>query len=234
MLFQLRRLITLRNAIYDTLRVKKRVALLVDGFNLYHSLDDASKRKNKGNRGTKWLNLRSYMDGILPLICAHGRLQGLYYFSAYATHRLSKDSETIVRHNAFIGALKSVGFQIQLGGFKKKRVRCHHCKTSTFRHEEKGTDVSISIKLLELAIFDHADIIVIMSGDTDLIPAILEARRLAPEKKFIVVFPHGRQNTELAHASDGVVTMTYGDITSHQFPPIIDHIGSTIVKPAGW
>jgi hypothetical protein len=54
--------------------------------------------------------------------------------------------------------------------------------------QEKGIDVLIAVDLVTLAIDDAYDIAVLVSADTDLIPALeYVARRLTPAKKIEVV-----------------------------------------------
>ncbi|MBR2082614.1 MAG: NYN domain-containing protein [Elusimicrobiaceae bacterium] len=50
-------------------------------------------------------------------------------------------------------------------------------------HEEKLTDVNIAIYLLEIALKNTVDEAVIVSADSDLIPAILAIKRNFPGKK---------------------------------------------------
>jgi len=45
-----------------------RTAFIIDGFNVYHSLIDASKNLGlPGETGTKWLNLRGLCESYIPL-----------------------------------------------------------------------------------------------------------------------------------------------------------------------
>lgn len=56
----------------------KRVTVYVDGFNLYHALDDLNQDH------LKWLNLWSLSE---KLISGNETLTEVKYFSAYATWR---------------------------------------------------------------------------------------------------------------------------------------------------
>lgn len=80
---------------------------------------------------------------------------------------------------------------------------CSGCKTEATHHEEKETDVAISVKLLELFYFDQCDTAVLVTGDTDLGPAIKTAFRLFPEKQIYTLFPYKRKNKELAKLATG-------------------------------
>lgn len=61
-----------------------RVAFLVDGFNLYHSLEEASLAM--GGVGTKWLDLIALCETFLQPIGGGGKLESVFYFSAPANH----------------------------------------------------------------------------------------------------------------------------------------------------
>ena len=62
-----------------------RTAFLVDGFNLYHSLVDASR--DTGGVGTKWLDLRALCASYLSGIGGGAQISQIVYFSALAVHR---------------------------------------------------------------------------------------------------------------------------------------------------
>jgi len=70
-----------------------------------------------------------------------------------------------------------------MGRFKAKDVYCNGCKRIVKHYEEKETDVAISVKLLELFVLDQFDSIVLVTGDTDIMPAIKTAFKLFPFKR---------------------------------------------------
>ncbi len=55
-----------------------KTAFLVDGFNLYHSLDQAQGRPRV--RNTKWLDLRAFCQSFLPVLGRNYRLGSVHYF----------------------------------------------------------------------------------------------------------------------------------------------------------
>jgi uncharacterized LabA/DUF88 family protein len=237
MLFKIREIILgARDYFKHLFRIKKRVAILVDGFNLYHSLSSANAGLYSLN-SLKWFDIRAYCQSKLHIIGRHSKLHHLLYFSALAGHKENINKGTIQRHREFIKAIESTGFDAVMGNFKKKNIVCTSCSSKMRRHEEKETDVNISIKLLELAIYDHADIIVVMSGDTDLIPAIKNAKRLAPEKEYWVIFPHGRFNNEIKNLPElsGYIKMKHSEVARYQFEEVIQFSdGGSVSKPSSW
>ena len=72
-----------------------RVAAFIDGFNLYHAVDDLGKQHHK------WLDLRKVI--LCFLDPSRHALQGVYYFSAHATwlpdaHKRHEAYVTILLH----------------------------------------------------------------------------------------------------------------------------------------
>ncbi len=62
----------------------------------------------------------------------------------------------------------------------KLRVRdsdvCKKCKSQDYRFQEKGVDVGLAVDMVRDALTDNVDQIVLVSSDTDLIPAVLAAK----------------------------------------------------------
>jgi uncharacterized LabA/DUF88 family protein len=146
-----------------------RAAFFVDGFNLYHSLLTEERAK-----ACRWLNLHTLCDGFLKRTES---LESVTYFTALATWAPDK----VKRHQQYIRALKTTGVEVVMGEFKWKDRVCQHCGKVGTVYEEKRTDVSIATRLIRDAYLDLYDSAFIMSGDSDLIPAIGTIRALFPE-----------------------------------------------------
>lgn len=213
-----------------------KVSFLVDGFNLYYSLREIQGLSKKP---AKWLDLRKLCAGYLQPIRSHlgerTELAAVHYFSAYATHRTPRDPGVVTRHQAYVAALESTGVDCVMSQFKRKDVLCPHCGKKYHRHEEKETDVAIAVKLLEILSTGEADVAVLITGDTDLLPAIRTARALFPEKKIGVLTPFLRHTTEMQGTADFHLKVSQRAVQSAQFPPTLTlGDGMTIVRPAGW
>lgn len=212
-----------------------RTAFLIDGFNLYHSVKSASRDLGLRGAGTRWLNIRSLCASYLHVLGRAAVLTDIFYFSALATHLEATDPDVTRRHRRYIACLEDTGIRVELGRFKAKDIQCPACHTTINRHEEKETDVAISIKLLELCLLDQCDIAVIMTGDTDVAPAIRTIRRLCPAKMVCVAFPYRRHNTELKLLAQRAFDIKKERYHQHQFPdPYITSAGQSYAKPAGW
>ena len=139
------------------------------------------------------------------------------------------------RHRLYMRALRESGVNVELGRFKKKHVYCPKCGETFIGHEEKETDVAIAVRLFEVCLSDEAETIVLMTGDTDLAPAVRSCRRLFPDKLIFFAFPYRRANAELAGLAPESVAIKIRSCRRHQFPdPLVLSDGSELHKPANW
>lgn len=67
---------------------------------------------------------------------------------------------------------QETGFQVQVRDRRPKTESCPHCSGQTERMVEKGVDAAIVTALYEGAINDSYDIALLLSNDTDHIPAV--------------------------------------------------------------
>jgi len=210
-----------------------RVTFLVDGFNLYHSVRQAMD--DSGNAHLRWLDLKSLLHSYLHVFGTDATLEEVHYFTAYAHHLIGSNPDVVNRHRMFVEALQGSGIKVQIARFKKKDVRCPSCGTWFRRHEEKETDVAIGVKAIELLHEDRCDTLVIVSGDTDVAPAIRTARSLFSTKQVCVAFPHARFNAELQQIADFSFRIRDSQYAKHQFPdPVVLKSGRLLEKPPSW
>lgn len=206
-----------------------RIAFFVDGFNLYHALDYLRTGPDHLRyRRYKWCNLSklaSLFVGKLDI------LQQVFLFTAYATW----DPDKVARHKLFVRANESVGVSVIFGEFKRKEKRCGICHKRYPTFEEKQTDVNIALYLLQLAILDQYDRAVIISGDTDLIPAIKVVRLTFPNKQIGVILPIGRSSEDLIKQADFKHKMREHHLASSRFPDVMTLPDkSTLECPLNW
>jgi uncharacterized LabA/DUF88 family protein len=211
----------------------QRTTFLVDGFNLYHSVKEASR--DLTGASTKWLDLRRFLSSYLPALGNNAQITEVYYFTALGLHMDARKPGSTARHKQYMDCLTSTGVRIELGRFKRKTVWCNKCKTDTEHYEEKETDVAISAKLLELFHADACDVAVLVTGDTDLAPAIRAAQRMFPTKLVCVVFPYRRKNKELAQLVTTSIRIKKERYAQNQFPnPVVLPSGRQVSKPRSW
>jgi hypothetical protein len=230
-----------------------RVAFLVDGFNIYHSIRDAEKELPA--RPQRWLDLDSFCGDYVRHFGPTATLAGVFYFSAPAKHLELGKPGIVRRHETYIEALKSTGVEVNLANFKtsekyiplkycsfriwpiRRRIRLPlpHSGVIIRRAEEKETDVAIAAKMFELLHTGQANAIVLVSGDTDLLPAIRTARSLFPSAEICVLFPFKRHNAELKRAVRRSFKVRREQYSRHQLPdPIVLPNGHQIHKPSKW
>lgn len=146
---------------------KKKLAVYVDGFNLYHAL------KKLNTPYLKWLNLASLVEKFIDHKTES--IEKIYYFSAIATH-LKKD--ITMRHKTYIEALQTTSVEFIEGHFKKKQLeyKNQHLQVIWAKHEEKETDVNVAIYMVRDAINKSFDKLILITNDTDIVPAIKMAK----------------------------------------------------------
>ena len=157
----------------------RRVFVYVDGFNLYHAINELR------NDSLKWLCLRRLSESM---ISEREELESVKYFSAYATWI----PDAHKRHRAYVAALKAEGVKFIPGQFKKKFLKCKVCHARYQTHEEKETDVNIGIHLIRDAFEDQFDRALVITADTDIRSAVDMARSIAGTKSIDVVSPPKR------------------------------------------
>ncbi len=170
----------------------QRVAAFVDGFNIYHALDDI------GQNHFKWLNLRALLQLFVPK--PYQELREIYYFSAYATWL----PDAYARHREYVAALEGVGVTPVMGFFKPKDRSCKKCGGKWIAHEEKETDVNIGLFMLNEAYKNSYDMGLLLSADSDLAPVVRMLRTQFPTKPLRLVAPPKRRHSkEIVHAFGG-------------------------------
>jgi len=208
--------------------MSRRSIVYLDGFNFYYG----------AVRGTrhKWLNLESVFRRLRP----DDDLQAIYYFTAPVIGPKRPRQECYLRA---LSTLPTV--RIILGKFKIKEVRCRvvGCSYPGSRFfdapEEKRTDVNIALQMLDDVHHHRTDRIVLVSGDSDLVPALEMVKVESPHTELIVYVPsrHPVRGAaiELRTAADKNKTFPLRLLEVCQFPAEVpDGRGGIIRKPAGW
>lgn len=217
-----------------------RVSFLVDGFNLYHSLRDASRDTGGAGKGTKWLDIKALCESHLGAISARSAFPGraetalVRYYTAIAHHRHSRDNHAVGRHKRLIKCMKASGVDVVTSSFKLRKDHCPKCHRDFDRYEEKQTDVALAVDLIQLALRDESDIFVVVSGDTDMIPAVKAVNAFAPSKEVWALFPYARKQSEIEQVVVGSTKISADAYAKHQFPEEVQVGGQMVRKPAEW
>jgi uncharacterized LabA/DUF88 family protein len=165
----------------------------------------------------------------------NAQIADIYYFSALAKHLESVKPDVVARHRNYLEGLEDSGITVELARFKEKRIRCSHCGKWIIRHEEKETDVAIASRLLQLVFGGQCDTAVLVTGDTDMLPAVRLAQQLCPQVGIVFLMPYNRHNTELVKVASRHFDIKKEAYLRHQFPdPLITVLGKRLIKPSAW
>jgi 6-hydroxy-3-succinoylpyridine 3-monooxygenase len=208
-----------------------RVVIYIDGFNLYYGVLRHSR--------VKWLDL----EKLFRLLRPHDTIQKIRYFTALSSGGKSADQL------AYLKAIETFPLvNIVHGRYKSKKIKCHvqHqacgvAKKDRFfiMQEEKRTDVNIAVTMLDDAYQQVGDHLILVSGDSDLVPAVNMVKTRFPNITISVYVP-ARDPTrgaavELRSAADKNRSLPLDLLKKAQLPASIpDGPGGVITKPATW
>jgi uncharacterized LabA/DUF88 family protein len=201
-----------------------RVAVFIDGFNVYHALQEKLQWHKY-----KWLDYgalaRCYLGG-------KETLAAIYLFTALATW----NQEKVKRHRTYLRALEAGGIKVVVGKFKRKDSVCRAaCKQPFHTFVEKLTDVNIAVQLFRGSYVDEYDKAILITGDTDILLAVKMAHDLFPTKRMGVVVPIGRQSEDLKCECDFHFRMKERHLQRCQLPEVVSspHYGD-LRRPESW
>lgn len=200
---------------------EKRTVFFIDGFNMYHSMKEGRYAKYK------WLNYWSFSEKFL---LKGDILSDVLYFTAIA-HWSDKEK----RHRPLIAANEDAGVKVIYGKFKRVDRFCRECRKEYKTREEKLTDVNIATHLFLNAIEDKFDKAVIVSGDSDLIPAVNGIQKAFPCKELFSVTPIRRYSQDLVKAIGKNRRVREEHLKTSQFDDMITlKDGRKVFRPKEW
>lgn len=147
--------------------MKTRVAIYIDGSNLYHKL------KGLGIRRTSEFNYRGLCDFLL----GDRRLVVCCYYVGVVRAKMDDFTSQVKRSNQqkFFSNLKSQGIEVKKGYLLESNGVFH----------EKSVDVQMAVDLLSDAFDDIYDVAILISSDTDIIPAIKKIKKLLKTLEYV-------------------------------------------------
>lgn len=238
----------------------KRIAVYVDGFNLYFGIT-----KLVPGGAAKWLDIKKLVANHLPTF--HPWVDGEIVRIIYFTSEVTNEPQTLRRQQAYIEALRisgSVDF-VEYGKFKSykdenfavtgyytrydkvtmesdplpgetwvKLDADNFIRVGHLRNEEKGSDVNLASHLLIDLLTDQLDAAILITNDADLGFPIKYAREKVP---LGVINGRGTQTVSELKGSpdDGVgsnwwYSLTAKDLLAAQLP---DDVGG-VTRPPEW
>jgi 6-hydroxy-3-succinoylpyridine 3-monooxygenase len=210
---------------------RKKAMVYVDGFNLYFGI-------LQGTPDLKWLNLESFMDFLRP----DEEVLGVRYFTALVDPQkhLSVSRDRQKRYLQALGSCPKL--KVIMGKYQLREVSCRgKCRERYEVPEEKKTDVGIAVQMISDAIDGLMDRIVLVSGDSDLEPAVEWIRKRHPAVKITVYIPQDpgdpKQRRNDTYRSMGVEAkpLPTADLHRFQFPHKVDlGSGRSVERPNEW
>lgn len=194
-----------------------RILAFIDGLNLYHSLP----------KQYRWLNLKKLCQAF---VTKSESLNHIYYFTALALWNEGK----VRKHKKYIEVLEASGIQVIYGNFKKVTRKCRNCHKKYQTFEEKETDVNMGLYLLNAAYQNQFDKFLLLTADSDLIPAIKTVKKHFPNKKSHIILPVNAKSKDLKNNSDQTSQIKILQLSLSLFPDTVDLKSNTISKPESW
>jgi uncharacterized LabA/DUF88 family protein len=154
----------------------ERAIILIDGSNFYFKLKDL---------GLNTLDFH-FSDFVKLLAGKRQLVQSIYFVGKVRTDGTAHVQKLYNNQQRLIARLKNHGVRYQFGYLLKSDGVYH----------EKGVDVHIAVAILVAAYENLADRIILVSSNTDLIPAVAKAQ----EKGKIVEYVGFSHNISLAMA----------------------------------
>ncbi len=136
---------------------QRRCLILIDGSNFFFKLRD--------------LGLHHLINfdfaGFAKMLAGEGRVvRSVYYVGAVRTDGSEKSKQMLAYQQKILAHLKKSHFNYSLGFLLKSDDHFH----------EKGVDVKFAVDMLVATYEDLCDHIVLVSSDTDLLPAVQKAK----------------------------------------------------------
>jgi uncharacterized LabA/DUF88 family protein len=211
---------------------KKRCTIYIDAFNWYYGIFIHRPE-------WKWLNIQSFFEALR----VDEDVMGIRFFTAIVQPKVHVSPKRD-RQKRYLTALKSLPkVEVVLGKYQERTVTCQAgpCpRRLEYRvGEEKKTDVNIAVRLIDDAIHQRTDSIVIVSADSDLEPAVAWIRQNHPAIKVSVYIPAlpddvaQRRNDNYQRMQVACRLLPLADIPRHLFPATVTlPDGSKVVRPA--
>ena len=198
--------------------VPLRAAVYIDGFNLYHAIDDL------GDPTLKWVNLYVLAGAIIR---RGETLERVVWCTAVNNKNLQK----MLRWREFRKAQLSVGVVCAEGHFTEEPRRCHEGHNYLHPTEKEG-DVNLAINLISDAHLGRFDVAYLVTADSDQVATARMIRERFPDKTIISVAPPNRRHSKeiIGHVHD-TRTITIEAIRSSLFPgPTLIQNGELIAR----
>lgn len=210
----------------------------IDGYNFYAGMCEA------GLHGNIWIDVQKLCE-LLKLKSEF--VNQIKYFTSLPTFNKAKRE----RHQVYLNAISAYCPLVTIikGQFSEEDARetCPGCgklvvaecipcnwKRSRKRFKEKMTDVNIAVQMVSDAINKEFDVAYLITGDTDLVPAVEAVKALIPAPKLVVFFPPARMTGGFFNIADRGIQISPPQIRAVQLPDPVPSGNGPIQKPSTW
>lgn len=202
---------------------KRRAALYVDGFNLYHPINDW------GEPYLKWINLRRLAEIIIP---SHDEEVVLV---KYFTARRHNSEDGVARHITYINAMMALGVTTILGHYIAEPKECSNCGHKSQKKTEKQTDINLALSVTFDAVDDLYDHAYLLSADSDQAATARVFKERFGGKRLTSVAPPGRPVSEKVMSFAGAKILLNRDhIERIVMPMYVQGKAGVIRRPAAY
>jgi uncharacterized LabA/DUF88 family protein len=179
-----------------------RSRAFVDGLNLYHGMESADLLEYR------WLDIRRLCELVAADVGATLGEPLEVGAITYCTSFVS-DSQKQSRQDLYLQALAAHCFDLRIlfGRYESKTRPCKcecGCQNTVAFQKEKRTDTNLAVEMVSSAsepAESRPDVIILITGDTDLVPAI-DAVRNRFGVRVAVAAPPARHQDHLGSCSD--------------------------------
>jgi hypothetical protein len=211
-----------------------RVVAYIDGFNLYYGM------KARFGRRYMWLDVVELIRQVRP----GDHVDVVRYFTAI----VRDEPLAAANQTTYLRALEArngAHLDIHVGRFKQRTIgRCKVCRqdylcacpTTYVTYEEKETDVALGVAMVEDAARGVGEVSVLVSADSDLIPAIESTKRLNAARPIYVAMPPSRARGASRFHGVGIFGVSKPALRAAQLPSVVTDpaTGRAYVRPAKW
>jgi uncharacterized LabA/DUF88 family protein len=206
-----------------------RVAVYIDGFNLYYRALDGTRYK--------WLNPQKLAE---KLINEDDTIVAIKYFTA-AVHARDNNVASQERQQAYWRALRTLpNFHIYFGSFlSKTKYRplvsdpAHYVEIHDT--EEKGSDVNLATHLVNDAWKNMFDVALVFSQDSDLLEPLRVVKQERKKTVLLAWLDGQAPNKKWYHVASAIRHVTLSRLATSQFPEkLMTKTGHNVYKPETW
>ena len=164
---------------------KERVAIFIDGSNLYHNL--------------KRYKIKTKFEEIIKKVETKREIVDIFYYTALLDKLIDENGYN--KHKKFLDKIKKIAnFNVVLCTLRKMIL-----ENGSVDFAIKGDDVYLATDLIKGSYEDLYDVAIIISGDADFIPAIKLTQKNG--KKVINAFFPKSSSYQLRNCCDGSINL---------------------------